>query len=122
MPVVVATKTRYSGTTTPTALNAETTVVEVGAQNDDYIVEGWLDLGNLVDGDTVIIKEYVAVDGVNYRLFTQARVDGPVPEPAVRFHAKLLGYNMKYKVTITQVAGTPRSFPYFFILEVLGIA
>jgi hypothetical protein len=122
MPVVVATKTRYSGTVTPTALNVETTVVEITAQNDDYIVEGLLDLGNLVDGDSAIIKEYVAVDGINYRLFTQVRVNGPVPEPAVRFHSKLFSYNAKYKVTITQTAGTLKKYPYAFILEVLGIA
>jgi hypothetical protein len=120
MPVIVATKTRYSGTITPSELNVETTVVEVTAQSDDYIIEGWLDLGNLAVGDSAIVKEYVAIDGINYRLFVQTRVDGTVPEPAVRFHAKLFGYNMKYKVTVTQVAGTPRSYPYTFILEVLG--
>jgi hypothetical protein len=29
-------------------------------------------------------------------------------------------YNMKYKVTITQTSGTLRSFPYGFLLEVMG--
>jgi hypothetical protein len=102
-------------------LNTETTVIEITAQSDDYMVEGWIDLGNLASGDTVVIREYVAVDGTNYRLFIPPTTyNGPVDAPAIRFHTKQLTYNMKYKVTITQTAGTLRSFPYGFILEVLG--
>jgi hypothetical protein len=101
-------------------LNTETTVVEIEAQSDDYIVEGYIDLGALASSDTINIKEYIAVDGVNYRLFAQASYSGDVSEPIVRLHTKQLLYNMKYKVTITQTSGTLRSFPYGFILEVLG--
>jgi hypothetical protein len=121
MPIIVASKTRYVGSVTPSALNTETTVVEITAQSDDYMVEGWIDLGNLASGDTVVIREYVAIDGTNYRLFIPPTTySGPVDAPAIRFHTKQFTYNMKYKVTITQTAGTLRSFPYGFILEVLG--
>jgi hypothetical protein len=122
MTTVVASRSRYTGNLSLSSLNNETTVLEIAAQNDDYIVEGWLDLGNLINGDTVIVKEYVAIDGINYRLFTQVQMDGPIPEPAIRFHSKLFSYNAKYKVTITQTAGSPRNYPYSFILEVLGTA
>jgi hypothetical protein len=120
MPVVIASKTRYSGTVSPPALNTETTVVEVGAQSDDYIVEGWIDLGALQSGDTVVIKVYVAVDGVNYRTYVTVSYAGPVSDPIIRFHGVQLLYNMMFKVTITQTSGTLRSFPYGFILEVMG--
>jgi hypothetical protein len=120
MPVVVASKSRYSGAVTPSALNTETTVVEIGAQSDDYMVEGHVDLGALASGDAVTIKEYIAVDGTNYRTFATAAYSGPVSDPIVRFHAKQLLYSMKYKVTVTQTSGTLRSFPYGFLLEVLG--
>jgi len=120
MPVIVASKTRYTGTVSPSALNTETTVVEVGAQSDDYIVEGWIDLSALASGDAVTVREYVAVDGTNYRTFATVPYSGPVSDPIVRFHAKILTYNMKYKVTVTQSSGTLRSFPYGFVLEVLG--
>jgi hypothetical protein len=121
VPIIVASKTRYTGTVTPSALNAETTVVEILSQSDDYIVEGWIDLGALASGDAVTIKEYVAVDGVNYRTFATVPYSGPIPDPIIRFHAKILTYNMKYKVTVTQTAGaTLKSFPYGFVLEVLG--
>jgi hypothetical protein len=85
-------------------------------------VEGWIDLGALDSGDAVIVREYIAVDGVNYRTFVTVTYSGPVSDPIVRFHSKQLTYNMKYKVTITQISGTLRSFPYSFILEVLGTA
>jgi hypothetical protein len=104
LPVVVASKTRYLGIVTPTDLNVETTVVEIGAQADDYLVEGYIDLSQLAAGDEVVVREYIAVDGVNYQLFCQATYSGPVPEPVIRFHTKTLLYGMMYKVTITQVA------------------
>jgi len=122
MPVVIASKARYSGVITPSDLNIETTVVEIGSQDDDYIVEGYVDLSQLTSADVVVIKEYIAVDGVNYQLFCQSMYAGPISESVVRFHSKILLYNMKYKVTITQISGTLRSFPYGFVLEVLGIA
>ena len=121
MPIIVASKTRYTGSVSPSALNTETTVVDIGAQSDDYIVEGWIDLGALQSGDSLVVREYVAVDGANFRLFAEATFDGPVDAPAVRFHAKTLTYNMKYRVTVTQTAGSAlRSFPYAFVVEVLG--
>ena len=119
MVIVIASKTRYSGTVTPTDLNVETVVVEIGAQADDYIVEGYIDLSALASGDAVKVREYIAVDGVNYQLFCQVTYSGPVSEPIIRFHSKQLLYNMKYKATITQTSGTLRSFPYGFLLEVM---
>jgi hypothetical protein len=120
MPVVIASKTEYTGTVTPSALNTETTVIEIPAQSDTYIVEGWIDLGALASGDAVTIKVYVAVDGVNYRTFATASYSGPVLDPIIRFYSMQLCKSMNYKVTITQTAGTLRSFPYGFILEVMG--
>jgi len=121
MPVRVGSKTDYVGTVTLSALNTETTVVEIGAQKEDYIVEGWLDVSALASGDTLVITEYVAVDGVNYRIYNQVTISGPYSAPAFRFHSKMLYKNMKYKVTVNQTAGTPRSFPYAFILQVLEV-
>jgi hypothetical protein len=122
MPVVVASKSRYYGTITPSALNTETTVVEIGAQSDDYIVEGYIDASQLQTGDALEIREYIAVDGTNYQLFLRTTLSGSVSEPVIRFHAKTFVFLMKYKVAIVQTSGTIRSFPYGFVLEVLGTA
>lgn len=100
----------------------EVTIVEVTGETDDYMVEGYIDLSGLQSGDSIIIYEYIAVDGENYRLFLNVTIQGPVSEPVQRFHTKTLLYNMKYKVAIKQTSGTVRSFQYKFIKEVLGTA
>jgi len=120
LPVVIASKTEYTGTVSPSALNTETTVIEIAGQSDTYIVEGWIDLGALASGDTVVIKIYVAVDGTNYRTYATVTYSGPVSDPIIRIHSMQLCKNMKFKVTITQTAGTLRSFPYGFLHEVMG--
>jgi hypothetical protein len=120
VPVIVASKTRYSGTVTPPALNTETTVLEITGQSDDYIVEGYLDLGALASGDVLEVREYIAVDGMNYRILYRYSFSGAQSEPVLRLHAKNLLYSMKYKVAIVQSSGTLRSFPYGFLVEVLG--
>jgi hypothetical protein len=122
VPVIVASKTRYSGTVTPSALGAETTVLEITGQSDDYIVEGYLDLSALASGDVLEVREYIAVDGANYRILYRYSFSGAQSEPVLRLHAKTLLYNMKYKVAIVQTAGALRSFPYGFLVEVLGTA
>jgi hypothetical protein len=120
VPVIIASKTEYTGTVTQPNLGVETTVVEIGAQSDTYIVEGWIDLSQLQSGDTVVLRVYVAVDGVNYRAYATVTYSGPVSDPIVRVHSMQLCKSMKFKVTITQISGTLRSFPYGFILEVMG--
>lgn len=120
MPIIIASKERYSGSITLTDLNVETTVVEFGPENDDYIVEGYIDLSQLAEGDTVRICEYIAVDGENYRRFLCTDFHGRVEDPVIRFHTKTLLAFMKYKVTITQTEGTPRTFPYGFLKMIMG--
>jgi len=122
MPVIISTKSRYTGTAAVSQLQQETTVVELGPFSDDWMVEGYIDLSGLQDGDAVVVREYIALDGSNYRLFLQAQIAGPAAEPAIRFHTKTLHANMKYKVTVAQTSGTPRSVPYVFIVEVMGQA
>jgi hypothetical protein len=118
--VVIADKLRYRGVATPEALNEETVVVEIKNQSEDYIVEGWLDVSALDVDDTLLVCEYVAVDGVNYRLFSGVQLSGKVPEPVIRFHGKTFVYDMMYKVVIIQTSGTLRSFPYRFTHEILS--
>lgn len=120
--VVIESKTRYHGNVTPPSLGTETVVIEIAGEKNDYIVEGYLDLSQLGAGDSVDIVEYIAVDGVNYRPFLKSTFTGAQEQPVIRFHSKTLLNTMKYKVTITQSAGTLRTFPYAFIKEVMGEA
>lgn len=120
MPVIVLSKTRYTGTVSIPSLNTETTVFDVGPLDDDYMVEGYIDVSQFASGDVVLVNEYVAVDGTNYRLFLSVEIRGPVPEPALRIHTRTLLKSMRYRLTVVQTAGTPRSVPYGFLVEVMG--
>jgi hypothetical protein len=121
MPVIIASKTDYTGTVTPSDLNVETNVVDIGAQSEDYIVEGYLDISALQSGDVLEVREYIAVDGANPRQFIKLTYSGAQDEPIIRFHAKVLYKTCLYRVTVKQTAGTVRSFPYAFVLEVMGV-
>ena len=125
MPVFIQSKTPYQGDVTPSALNTETTVIEITNQTDDCIVEGYISLRNLASGDTVVITEYIKVNGTDYDIYAQVTYSGAQTEPVIRFHAKTLinsgGRKNDYKVTIKQTAGsTIKTFPYSFLKELMG--
>lgn len=123
MPVVIQSKTWYTGTVTPSALNTETTVVELGPYSDDFLVEGWLNYASLPEGASSTVRVYFALDGTNYVLYrevTVSRYADSTFEPVMRLHTMTLRSNMKVKVTVTQTAGTLASLGYWFVVEVLG--
>lgn len=121
MPVRIRTKTRICGSVTPSALNTETDIINLPDQTDDFIFEGYISLQNMATGDSVTIRSYIAVDGV-----TQVKEDEMVftdaqSIPVVRFPSHFLHYNAKPRITITQTAGTLRSFPYCFTVQVTEV-
>jgi len=127
MPIVVASKADTKGTVTPSGLNVETTVYAPGVQGDDAIVEGEVSLQNLAAADTVVVTEYMSVDGTNFEILNQQTFSGVQAEPAIRLVTKLIGPKtggtgggQVYKVTVKQTAGTARAYPFWFVLQVLG--
>jgi hypothetical protein len=119
MPVRIRYKTRYQGSVTPSALNTETDIINLGSQPDDYIVEGYISLKNLASGDTVIIRVYMSADGTTQDKSDEMTLSGPVSIPIVRIPATTLPYNGLFRVTVTQTAGTLRAYPYTFIVQVM---
>jgi hypothetical protein len=119
MPVRIKLKNRLQGSITPSALNTETDIINLSDQTDDYIVEGQISLQNLASGDTVVIRTYIAVDGTNRVKVDEATFSGAQTIPVVRIPATTVAYNGKFRVTITQTAGTLRAFPYTFIVQVM---
>jgi len=121
VPVRIRTKSRLQGSVTPSALNAETDIISLGDQTDDYIVEGYVSLQNLASGDTAVVKVYVAVDGTNRVLMDSWTFSGAQAVPVIRIVAHTVAYNGKFRVTVTQTAGTLRAYPYTFIVEVMEV-
>jgi len=119
MPVRIKEKVRSQGSVTPSALDTETDIINLADQDDDYIIEGQIDLSNMASGDEVTIKVYMAVDGVNQRLVDQVTFTGAQTVPIVRVLAHTIPYNGKFRVTITQTAGTLRVFYYTFIYQIM---
>jgi len=108
MPVSI---TPYDGSVSPSALNSETEVVNIS--DTDFYIQGYIDLSVLQSGDEVVIKEYIVIEsGGSPILYGKRTFSGVQEEPLVRFHNKMAPYG--YKVTITQTAGTLRTFKYSF--------
>jgi hypothetical protein len=120
MPVRIRTKLKFRGTVTPQSLNAETDVISLQIQPNDYIIEGFISLRNMNSDDMVIVREYVTVDGVNSDLSDEITVSGVLHIPMVRIPAMTLPNDAKFRVTVTQTTGTTiKSFPYVFILQAI---
>jgi hypothetical protein len=76
----------------------------------------------LASGDSVVIRVYVAVDGTNQVKADELTFDGAQTIPVVRIPAHTLLYNSKFRVTVTQTAGsTLKSFPYSFLQETMEV-
>lgn len=120
MPVIILSKYRYRGYATPQGLNVETVVVEVGQQTNEYVVEGYIDLSNMEDGDTVVVREYLGTGHGTERIFISNTYANRQNEPIVRFYTKTIDRESRYRVTITQTSGSVRTFPYTFIVELMG--
>jgi len=123
MPVIISRKINHVGSVNVSQLDQEVTVVDISGNEDDYMVEGYVDLSSLQQDDVLIVTEYMAVDGVNLRPFARYSFSGPLLVPIYRFHTKTLYKEMRYRVAIQLVEGSvPKVVPYAFIVEVLGTA
>lgn len=120
MPVRIRTKLKFRGTVTPQSLNAETDVISLQTQPNDYIIEGFISLRNMESDDMVTVREYIAIDSVNTDLSDEITVSGILHVPVVRIPAMTLPNDAKFRVTVTQISGTTvKSFPYVFILQAI---
>jgi hypothetical protein len=100
----------------------EADLINLADQTDDYIVEGYISLKNMQSGDTVILRTYIAVDGVNQDKTDELSFMGPQDIKVVRIPAVTVAYNGKFRATVTQTTGeTLKSFPYVFIVQVMEV-
>lgn len=78
---------------------------------------GYLDLSNMMDGDTVTVREYVKIkEDKEYVLYHQEVFYGKQPYPALYFLPRVTASS--FKITIQQTTGTFKSFDYIFIKEI----
>jgi len=121
MTVVIKSKDILAGTATPTALGDPVAVVDIPDQPDEYIMEGYIDLSQMLTGDEVVIEEFLAVDGASQKSLGKMVFIDTQDEPIVRFHSKTIKRDGKYKVELTQTKGTLRKYPYYFVKLNFGV-
>lgn len=78
-------------------------------------LSGFLDLAMMQAGDTVVIRQYIDLNG-GYKLYAEESYNDNQVQPALHLTPK--GSNTKMKITLQQTAGTYRQFGYEFIREV----
>lgn len=103
------------GSKTVKADGSEQTLVEQPAGSPSQVL-GYIDLTNLADGDTIIMKLYAKVrhDG-EWRAYHKESYSGVQPLPLVHITKKPENHGLK--VTLQQTAGPYKSFDYEFFEE-----
>jgi hypothetical protein len=98
---------------TVTADGTEQTVLEAqGIMN----LEGYVELSQMTNGDTVTLRRYVKIQqNGEYRLHGEETYLGVQAQPLIRFPT-IVGY-YGIKVTLKQTSGTYKNFPYQFFKE-----
>jgi len=78
------------------------------------VIQGYIDLSNMAEGDQVRIRSYVRIreDG-DYKPYGDEIYDGIQPQPALYHMPRLSGY--AFRVTLQQTAGVYKSFDYLFV-------
>jgi hypothetical protein len=78
-------------------------------------ISGYVSLKAMSDGDVVVIRQYVSVDGKVYELYAQETFTGVQENPIVYVRPKELA--SATKVTLQQVAGTFKTYHFVFVKE-----
>jgi len=77
-------------------------------------IAGYVDLGNMEEGDAAVIRIYVRVtEDSDFRLYRSETFEGRQVEPALYLLPRLSGLAMR--VTLQQTAGTFKTFGYLFV-------
>jgi hypothetical protein len=91
----------------------EQTVIEaLGLMN----LEGYIDLSQMTNGDTVTLRRYARIrEDAEYKLHGEETYVGGQAQPLIRFPAMAGYYGIK--ITLQQTSGTHKNFPYQFFKE-----
>jgi len=77
-------------------------------------ISGYIDLSNMVDGDSITINAYVKIKETgDYVLYRPETYSNKQTEPALYVMPRLSGY--AFKVTIQQTQGSYKNFDYLFV-------
>jgi len=111
---------RFRGTLAVAEIGAEYTLAEFPDMDGDYMVVGIIDVSEMAEGDVIELSLYAAVDGANRRLVYRDTYATPSPEEVVYVRPFISPRDGRVKITLRQVSGEPKSFPYWLAGYVLS--
>jgi len=97
-------------------LNTEIELLSLDAQPYDYAIFGYIDTSQMSPGDVIEVSFYVAVDGVNSVPVFRSRYPYNSLEKAISVQTLFVNRDGKARLTINQIAGTPKTFAYVFVV------
>jgi hypothetical protein len=100
---------------TITADGTEQTLAEV---DEAVRISGYVSLGNLQAGDTVVIRQYVKLT-TDYEEYDEVAYSDEQAKPIIYIQPKEIVSSTK--ITIQQTTGVYRSFDYEFIKEEISV-
>ncbi|GAI84538.1 unnamed protein product [marine sediment metagenome] len=101
---------KYSEGVVNLALDTEETILEMVGLGE---ISGWVSLKNMEDGDKVTIESHVKLgSGSAFELHESDSYSDVQTKSSLRFLNFVGCYGIK--ITLTQTAGTPRTYPYLF--------
>lgn len=109
----------FRGTLIVSELGIEYTVVEFPDMDRDYVLMGLIDASQMDEGDAIELSLYVAVDGVNRRCVYRSIYSNTSPDKVIYVRPFVSPKDGKATITLRQISGVPKSFPYWIVGYVL---
>jgi len=109
-------------TITLEGLNQEVSILAMDEQPFDYVIFGYIDISNMALGDVIEVSLYLAVDGASSIKAFRSRYAFNSAEKAIYIEPIFVCRDCRAKLTINQIAGTPRTYSYVLVVAPINQA
>jgi len=115
----MSSRVSFRSVLTVTEIGVEYIVADFPDMDRDYVLMGLIDASQMDEGDAIELSLYVAVDGVNRRCVYRNVYSNTSQEKVIYIRPFVSPKDGKARITLKQVSGTPKSFPYWIVGYVL---
>jgi len=115
----MSSRVSFRDTLTVTEIGVEYTVADFPDMDRDYVLMGLIDASQIDEGDAIELSLYVAVDGVNRRCVYRTIYSNTSEEKVIYIRPFVSPKDGKARITLRQISGVPKSFPYWIVGYVL---
>jgi len=115
----MSSRVSFRDTLTVSEIGVEYTVADFPDMDRDYVLMGLIDASQMDEGDAIELSLYVAVDGVNRRCVYRTIYSNTSEEKVIYIRPFISPKDGKARITLRQISGVPKSFPYWIVGYVL---